>query len=100
MKISRKVLVISTIVGATLGIGLGLLINTYVVQPKIDALTVGQPKLTNAELEDNLKRDEAVKDALALYTDEGKMRFCEAYVKGLTEQQLTVSSVIAEACKM
>lgn len=100
MKISRKNLIMTAIIGATLGIGLGLVINTYVVQPKIDALTVGQPKLTNAELEDNLKRDKAVAESFSLYTDRTKKIACDAYLKGLSEQQLTVSQVIAEACKL
>jgi hypothetical protein len=99
MVISRKTLVISVIVGA-LAMGLGQLLNTYVVQPKIYALTVGQPKLTNAELEDNLKRDKAVAESLSLYTDRTKKIACDAYLKGLSEQQLTVSQVIAEACKL
>ncbi|MDF9778859.1 hypothetical protein [Pseudomonas baetica] len=100
MKISRKVLVISMIAGATLGIGLGLVLNAYVVQPKIDALKVGQPKLANTEIEDNLKRDKAVAESLSLYTDRTKKIACDAYVQGLKEQQLTVSQVIAEACKL
>ncbi|MGF6282275.1 hypothetical protein ABH908_000241 [Pseudomonas frederiksbergensis] len=97
---TRTALVMTFIGGPVLGIALGLVFSTYVVQPEISAQTVGQPKLTNAEIDDNLKRDKDVAESFALYTDKGKNLACDAYVKGLKEQQLTVSQVIAEACNL
>ena len=99
MAISRKTLVVTVIV-AFLAMGLGQIFNIYVMQPKTDALKVGQPKLTNAEIEDNLKRDKAVAESLSLYTDRGRKIACDAFLQGLNEQQLQVSQVIAEACKL
>ncbi len=67
---------------------------------RIADMTAGTPKLSNFEIEDNLKRDNALSESLSLFTDESKKLFCDAYVQSLKEQQLTVSSAVAEACKL
>lgn len=100
MKIGRKPSDKFFINGLLLGLALGCFILAYLGKQKSDASAVVEPIPTQNELEDNLKRDKAVAESFALYTDEGIKLACDAYVKGLKEQQLTVSQVIAEACKM
>jgi uncharacterized protein YneF (UPF0154 family) len=100
-----RVPVIAVIVGGLIGIGVGLPLKYYVVDPYLTSLLeANEPvvesnvRVIEKEAVDNLRSDQLVVDSLAKLDTQSRKAACEGYIGGLREQSLTVSSEIYSAC--
>lgn len=93
--------ILAAIVGVTIGTGIGLTLMHYFVDPYIASKTKpAVQSLTSQEISDNFRRDLLVVEEMKKLDDHSRKLACEGYIDGLQDQNLPISSVIAEACKL